>query len=90
SLRIVDRRKDMLLVSGFNVYPSEIEAAIAEHPGVLECAVIGVPDDATGEAPKAFVVARDPALTVDAVREHCKERLTNYKRPRQVEIIPEL
>ncbi|QJE73253.1 long-chain fatty acid--CoA ligase [Aerophototrophica crusticola] len=89
-LRIVDRRKDMLLVSGFNVYPSEIEAVIAEHPGVLECAVIGVPDDATGEAPKAFVVARDPALTVDAVREHCKERLTNYKRPRQVEIIPEL
>ncbi|ACJ00892.1 AMP-binding protein [Rhodospirillum centenum] len=90
TLRIVDRRKDMILVSGFNVYPSEIEAVITEHPGVTECAAIGIPDGQTGETVKVFVVARDPALTVDALRRHCRETLTGYKVPKQIEIVPEL
>ncbi|MGH8455807.1 MAG: AMP-binding protein, partial [Stenotrophobium sp.] len=81
-LRIVDRKKDMILVSGFNVYPNEIEGVVALHPGVLECACIGVPDDKSGEAVKIFVVKKDPALTADALREYCKQQLTGYKVPK--------
>jgi long-chain acyl-CoA synthetase len=66
-IRIVDRKKDMVVVSGFNVYPNEIEDCLAAHPGIVESAVIGVPDGASGEAVKAFVVRRDPALTVEDV-----------------------
>lgn len=84
-LRIVDRKKDMVVVSGFNVYPNEIEDVLVAHPGVIEAAVIGVPDAATGEAVKAFVVAGDPGLTSDAMRAYCKEHLTAYKVPKQVE-----
>ncbi len=83
-IEIVDRKKDMILVSGFNVYPNEVEAAIAEHPGVVDTAVVGVPDDETGEIVVAFVVKKDPALTEDDVRQHCKKTLTNYKVPRIV------
>ncbi|MFA5907862.1 MAG: AMP-binding protein [Vicinamibacterales bacterium] len=83
-IQIVDRKKDMILVSGFNVYPNEVEAVIAEHPGVVDCAVVGVPDDETGEVVVAFVVRKDPALTEDDVRQHCKKTLTNYKVPRLV------
>ena len=89
-VRIVDRKKDMLLVSGFNVYPNEIEAVVVMHPGVLECAVIGVPDEHSGEAPKLFVVKRDPALTEEDVRKHCRENLTGYKRPKYIEFRKEL
>ncbi len=83
-IEIVDRKKDMILVSGFNVYPNEVEAAIAEHPGVVDTAVVGVPNDETGEIVVAFVVKKDPALTEDDVRQHCKKTLTNYKVPRIV------
>jgi len=83
-IEIVDRKKDMILVSGFNVYPNEVEAAIAECPGVVDTAVVGVPDDETGEIVVAFVVSKDPALTEDVVRQHCKKTLTNYKVPRIV------
>jgi long-chain acyl-CoA synthetase len=89
-VKIVDRKKDMVLVSGFNVYPNEVEDVIAMHPGVLECAVIGVPDAASGEAVKAYVVRRDPALTEDELRHFLAERLTNYKRPKIVEFRDEL
>jgi len=89
-VRIVDRKKDMLLVSGFNVYPNEIESVVAMHPGVLECAVIGVPDERSGEVAKLFVVKRDPALTEDAVRKHCEANLTGYKRPKYIEFRSEL
>ena len=88
--RIVDRKKDMILVSGFNVYPNEIEDTIAGHPGVEEVAVIGVPDGASGEAVKAFVVKRDDGLDKDAVRAYCKEHLTNYKVPKAGEFRDEL
>jgi len=84
-IRIVDRKKDMILVSGFNVYPNEIEGVLAMHPGVLECAAIGVPDKKSGEAVKLYVVKKDPALTADAVLQHCREHLTAYKCPRDVE-----
>ncbi len=83
--RIVDRKKDMILVSGFNVYPNEIEDCLAAHPGILEAAVIGVPDGASGEAIRAFVVPRDPGLTEEDIRSYCKQHLTNYKVPRSVE-----
>jgi long-chain acyl-CoA synthetase len=89
-VRIVDRKKDMLLVSGFNVYPNEIESVVAMHPGVLECAVIGVPDDHSGEVPKLFVVKKDPALTEAELRRHCEENLTGYKRPKHIEFRKEL
>jgi long-chain acyl-CoA synthetase len=82
---IVDRKKDMVLVSGFNVYPTEVEGVVAMHPGVLECAVVGVPDEATGEAVKLFVVRRDPALTADHIIDHCQQQLTAYKRPKIIE-----
>ncbi len=89
-VKIVDRKKDMILVSGFNVYPNEIEDVIAGHPGVLEVAAIGVPDEKSGEVPKVFIVKKDPALTADDVRDWCKDKLTAYKRPRQIEFRTEL
>jgi len=88
--KIVDRKKDMVLVSGFNVYPNEVEDAIAMHPGVLECAVIGAPDPASGEAVKAYVVRRDLALTEEELKAFLAERLTGYKRPRHIEFRDEL
>ncbi|MFV0679933.1 long-chain-fatty-acid--CoA ligase [Ottowia sp.] len=88
--RIVDRKKDMVLVSGFNVYPNEVEDVVATMPGVLEVAVVGVPDDKTGEAVKLVVVKKDPALTEDAVRAFCHDNLTGYKRPRVIEFRTEL
>jgi len=88
--KIVDRKKDMILVSGFNVYPNEVEEAIASHPGVLEVAVIGVEDEHSGEKVKAFVVKKDPNLTSQAIIEHAKKSLTNYKVPRLVEFRAEL
>jgi long-chain acyl-CoA synthetase len=89
-VRIVDRKKDMILVSGFNVYPNEIESVVAMHPGVLECAAVGVPDVKSGEAVKLFVVKKDPALTAEALLAHCREQLTGYKCPRDVEFRTEL
>ena len=89
-IRIVDRKKDMILVSGFNVYPNEVEQVVAMHPGVLECAAIGVPDEHSGEVVKLFVVKKDPGLTERDVLEHCKEQLTGYKRPKYVEFRAEL
>jgi long-chain acyl-CoA synthetase len=89
-VRIVDRKKDMVVVSGFNVYPNEIEDVLAAHPGILEAAVIGVPDEATGEAVKAFVVRADTSLDAEAVRAYCKEHLTAYKLPKRVEFRDEL
>ena len=82
---ITDRKKDMILVSGFNVYPNEVESVVSEHPGVLECGVAGVPDAKSGEAVKVVIVKRDPALTREAVLAHCREYLTGYKQPRHVE-----
>jgi long-chain acyl-CoA synthetase len=87
---IVDRKKDMILVSGFNVYPNEIEDCLATHPGILESAVIGVPDPASGEAVKAFVVPRDRTLTEADIRAHCKAHLTAYKVPKRVVFRDEL
>jgi long-chain acyl-CoA synthetase len=89
-IKIVDRKKDMILVSGFNVYPNEIEAVVVMHPGVLECAAIGLPDAKSGEAVKLFVVKKDPALTAEAVMQHCREHLTGYKCPRDVEFRADL
>ena len=87
---IVDRKKDMVLVSGFNVYPNEVEGIVAMHPGVLECAVVGVPDEQTGEAVKLFVVKRDASLTAEQIMEFCQSQLTAYKRPKQIEFRSEL
>ncbi len=87
---IVDRKKDMVLVSGFNVYPNEVEGVVASHPGVLECAVVGVPDANTGEAVKLFVVRRDPALTAEQLQDFCQQQLTGYKRPKYIEFRNEL
>ena len=84
-LRIVDRKKDMIVVSGFNVYPNEVEEVLSAHPGVLEAAVVGEPDPATGEAVRAIVVPRDQSLTEDALRRHCRARLTAYKVPKRIE-----
>jgi long-chain acyl-CoA synthetase len=89
-IQIVDRKKDMVLVSGFNVYPTEVEGVIYGHPDVIECAVIGVPDAKCGEAVKAFVVSRNLELTADEIRAHCREELTAYKVPREVEFREEL
>lgn len=83
--KIVDRKKDMILVSGFNVYPNEIEEVAAEHPGVVEAAAIGIANEHSGEVVKLYVVRRDPELTEDALKAFCAERLTNYKRPRMIE-----
>jgi len=89
-MQIVDRKKDMILVSGFNVFPNEIEAELAAMPGVLECACIGVPDDKTGEAVKVFAVRSDTAVEAGDVRAWCRERLAGYKVPRHVEFLDEL
>jgi long-chain acyl-CoA synthetase len=88
--KIVDRKKDMILVSGFNVYPNELEGVVMECPGVLEVAAIGVPDEHSGEVVKLFIVKKDPSLTEEAVREFCKDRLTGYKRPKHIEFRTEL
>jgi len=87
---ITDRKKDMILVSGFNVYPNEIEGVVAMHAGVLECASVGVPDDKSGEAVKVVVIRKDPALTAEDVLKHCREHLTGYKIPKYVEFRTEL
>ena len=89
-LKIVDRKKDMILVSGFNVYPNEVEDAISSHPGVLEVAAIGLPDEHSGEVVKVVVVKRDPQLTEEQVIEHARKSLTNYKVPKVVEFRTEL
>jgi long-chain acyl-CoA synthetase len=88
--KIVDRKKDMILVSGFNVYPNEIEDVIAHHPKVREVAVIGVPDDKSTEAVKVFIVKADPSLTEQEVRDFCTEELTGYKRPKHIEFREDL
>ncbi|WP_298211068.1 AMP-binding protein [Acidovorax sp.] len=90
AFKIVDRKKDMILVSGFNVFPNEIEDVVSTLPGVLESAAIGVPDQKSGESVKLFVVKSDPALTVERVLEHCKQNLTAYKNPRHIEFIDAL
>ena len=84
-LFLLDRRKDMILVSGFNVFPNEIEDVVAMHPGVLESAAVGMPDDKTGEAIKLVVVRKDPALTEEDLRAHCRQLLTGYKQPKRIE-----
>ena len=89
-VKIVDRKKDMILVSGFNVYPNEIEDTVARHPGVLEVAAVGVPDDKSGEAVKLFVVKRHDYLTEDEVIDFCRKSLTGYKVPKAVEFRREL
>ena len=88
--KIVDRKKDMILVSGFNVYPSEIEEVVTQHPKVLEAAAIGVPDEKSGEVPKLFVVKKDESLTAEEVLAFTKQNLTGYKQPRYVEFLQEL
>ena len=89
-ITIVDRKKDMILVSGFNVYPNEVEDVIADHEKVLEVAVIGIPDDKTTEAVKAFIVKKDESLTEEEIKSFCKENITNYKRPKFIEFREEL
>jgi long-chain acyl-CoA synthetase len=89
-VKIVDRKKDMILVSGFNVYPNELEDVICQHPKVLECAAIGVPDDKSGEAIKIYVVKRDPALSKEELIDYCRQNLTSYKVPKLVEFRTEL
>jgi long-chain acyl-CoA synthetase len=89
-IKIVDRKKDVVLVSGFNVYPNEIEEVVAAHPGVMECACVGVPDEHTGETVKLFVVRKDPALTEDQLFAYCKEQFTGYKRPKYIEFREQL
>ena len=88
--RIVDRKKDMILVSGFNVYPNELEQVINLHPGVLECAAIGVADAKSGEAVKLFVVRKDPALAEEDLSKYCKDNFTAYKRPKYIEFRDDL
>ncbi len=89
-VRIVDRKKDMIIVSGFNVYPNEIESVVTLHPGVLECAAVGVPDERTGEAVKLFVVRKDPALTEAELAEYCRQQFTAYKKPKFIEFREQL
>jgi long-chain acyl-CoA synthetase len=89
-VRIVDRKKDMILVSGFNVYPNEIEGIVAMHSGVLECAAVGVPDEKSGEAVKVVIVRKDPTLTADQVKAYAREYLTGYKHPKYVEFRADL
>jgi acyl-CoA synthetase (AMP-forming)/AMP-acid ligase II len=88
--RIVDRKKDMILVSGFNVFPNELENVISTCPGVVECAAIGVPDEKQGEAIKVFVVKSDPTLSEESVAAHCRQHLTGYKLPKYIEFRDEL
>ena len=89
-IRIVDRKKDMIIVSGFNVYPNEIEQVVSLHAGVLECAVVGVPDTRSGEAVKLFVVKRDSTLSEEDIAAFCKENFTAYKRPKYIEFRDDL
>lgn len=89
-LKIVDRKKDMILVSGFNVYPSEIEEVVTHHPKVLEAAAIGVPNEKSGEVPKLFIVKKDPSLTAEEILAYTKKNLTGYKQPKYVEFLDEL
>jgi long-chain acyl-CoA synthetase len=89
-IKIVDRKKDMIIVSGFKIFPNEIEAVVASHPGVLECAVVGVPDAGSGQAVMLFVVKKDPSLTKEALSEYCKQQLTGYKRPKFIEFRDDL
>jgi len=88
--KIVDRKKDMILISGFNVYPNEVEDVVAQIDGVLECAVVGIPDEHSGEAVKLIIVKKDEALLEQHVRDYCKSRLTGYKQPRVIEFRTEL
>jgi long-chain acyl-CoA synthetase len=88
--RIVDRKKDMILVSGFNVYPNEVEDVVSQMPGVLECAAVGIADAKAGEAVKLVIVRSDPAVSEAAVRAYCEANLTGYKRPKVVEFRNEL
>ena len=88
--KIVDRKKDMILVSGFNVYPNDVEETVSLCPGVLECAAVGVPDEKTGEAVKLVIVKKDPALTEDDVRAYCRANMTGYKQPKVIEFKTEL
>ena len=89
-IRIVDRKKDMILVSGFNVYPNEIEDVVMQHPGVQEVAAVGVPSGSSGEAVKIFVVKKDPSLTEESLVTFCRRQLTGYKVPKLVEFRDEL
>ena len=89
-IKIVDRKKDMIIVSGFKIFPNEVEGVVAAHPGVLECAVIGVPDEKSGEAVMLFVVKKDPALTKEMLAAYCAKELTGYKRPKYIEFRSEL
>jgi long-chain acyl-CoA synthetase len=89
-IKLVDRKKDMILVSGFNVYPNELESVIAEHPQILELAAIGVPDENSGEVVKVFIVPKTPDLTKEEVMAFCKKNLTGYKRPKYIEFMSEL
>ena len=89
-VKIVDRKKDMILVSGFNVYPNEVENVAANHPGVLETAAIGVPDDSTGEAVMLFAIKKDDSLTEDELKQFCSENLTGYKKPKYIEFRDDL
>jgi long-chain acyl-CoA synthetase len=88
--KIVDRKKDMILVSGFNVYPNDVEEVVSMCPGVLECAAVGVPDEKTGEAVKLVIVKKDPGLTEDKVRDYCRANLTGYKQPKVIVFKTEL
>ncbi len=88
--KIVDRKKDMILVSGFNVYPNDVEETVSLCPGILECAAVGVPDEKTGEAVKLVIVKKDPSLTESAVREYCRTNMTGYKQPKVIEFKAEL
>ncbi|MBQ1556755.1 MAG: long-chain fatty acid--CoA ligase, partial [Pseudomonas sp.] len=83
-VRIVDRKKDMIIVSGFNVYPNEIEEVVMAHPKVASCAAIGVPDEKSGEAVKLFVVPRDGGVTAEELKAYCKENFTGYKVPKHI------
>jgi len=89
-VRIVDRKKDMILVSGFNVYPNEVEEVAQKHPKVLDSAAIGVPDEGSGEAVKLFAVKKDPSLTAEELKAFLKKELTGYKVPKHIEFRPEL
>ena len=89
-MRLVDRIKDMIIVSGFNVYPNEIDEIGSQHPGIVECAAVGIPNEVSGETVKLFVVKSDPGLTEADVIAHCRENLTAYKVPKEVEFKDEL
>jgi long-chain acyl-CoA synthetase len=89
-VKIVDRKKDMIVVSGFKVFPNEIEEVVANHPGVLECAAVGVPDEKSGEVVMLFVVRRDKNLTKEALAAYCAQLFTGYKRPKYIEFRDEL